>query len=143
LTPDTEIIFGRFQPDPKSCDKCGHANFHPQEKKTDVNIATNLICDALDDKFDTALLITADSDLVPAIEAVKKLKPQKRITVAFPPGRYSKELENTCHAMIRIWEPVLRKSRLPEKIARHGLPDIIRPQKYSGVKGCTADAKQK
>jgi hypothetical protein len=52
---------------------------------TQKYIATNLICDALDDKFDTALLITADSDLVPAIEAVKKLKPQKRITVLFLP----------------------------------------------------------
>ena len=83
--PDIEITFGRFQPDPKSCDKCGHANFHPQEKKTDVNIATNLICDAIDDKFDSAILVPADWEIVSEIEAVKRLKPGKRITVAFPP----------------------------------------------------------
>src|SRR5258708_7945908 len=40
-----EIILGRFEPDRKDCDKCGHPGFHPQEKKTDVNIATNLIID--------------------------------------------------------------------------------------------------
>lgn len=139
----TEIIFGRFQPDPKQCDRCGHSNFHPQEKKTDVNIATNLICDALGDSYDTAVLITADSDLVPAIEAVRKLKPSKRIVVAFPPGRYSRELENVAHAAIKIWEPLLRKSRLPEIIRRDGLPDIVRPHKYSGEKGCTSESKPK
>ena len=139
--PEIEIIFGRFQNDPKHCDRCGHSNFHPQEKKTDVNIATNLICDALGDKYDTAILVTADSDIVPAIQAVRKLKPTKRIVVAFPPGRYSKELENVAHASIKIWEPLLRKSRLQEVIKRNGLPDISRPHKYSGEKDCTREAK--
>ena len=138
---EIEIIFGRFQNDPKQCDHCGHSNFHPQEKKTDVNIATNLICDALGDKYDTAILVTADSDVVPAIEAVKKLKPNKRIVVAFPPGRYSRELENVADAAIKIWEPLLRKSRLPAIIKRDGLPDLIRPHKYSGLKDCTREAK--
>jgi hypothetical protein len=141
--PKIEIIFGRFEIDRKQCDKCGHAGFHPQEKKTDVNIATNLICDALADRFDTAILITGDSDIVPALEAVKKLKPEKRLVVAFPPNRYSKELEDISHVKppIRIWEPLLRKSRLPSLIKREGLPDVLCPLKYTGVKGCTSETK--
>jgi uncharacterized LabA/DUF88 family protein len=139
--PQIEIIFGRFQNDPKHCDRCGHSNFHPQEKKTDVNIATNLICDALADKYDTALLITADSDIVPAIEAVKKLRPEKRIVVAFPPGRYSKELEKIADNSIKIWEARLRQNRLPEIIKRDGLPDVTCPHNYSGEPGCTGEAK--
>src|SRR5207248_1507058 len=90
---DVEIMFGRFQPDRKDCDRCGHTAYHPQEKKTDVNIATSLICDAIEDKFDTAIIITGDSDIVPALEAVKRLKPTKRLVAAFPPNRYSKELQ--------------------------------------------------
>lgn len=89
--PNLDVILGRFQPDRKECDKCGHPAYHPQEKKTDVNIATHLICDALEDRFDTAIIVSGDSDLSPAIEAVKRLKPGKRIVVAFPPNRYSKE----------------------------------------------------
>lgn len=139
--PGVEIIFGRFQNEPKQCDHCGHSNFHPQEKKTDVNIATNLICDGLVDKYDTAILVTADSDVVPAIEAVKKLKPKKRIVVAFPPGRYSKELENRAHATIKIWEPTLRQNRFPAVLKRQGLPDVVRPHKYSGEKDCTSESK--
>jgi uncharacterized LabA/DUF88 family protein len=139
--PQIEIIFGRFEPDRKLCDACGHPGFHPQEKKTDVNIATNLICDALDDKFDTAILITGDSDLVPALQAVKKLKPEKRLVSAFPPRRYSRELEDVTDAKppIRIWEPLLRKSRFPEIIKRDGLSDIVRPSKYSGTPGITTE----
>src|ERR1039457_3467198 len=39
--------------------------------------------------FDSAVLISADSDLVPAISAVRRLFPAKRIVVAFPPERFS------------------------------------------------------
>jgi uncharacterized LabA/DUF88 family protein len=136
--PSVEIIFGRFEPDRKDCDRCGHPAYHPQEKKTDVNIATALICDALEDKYDTAIIATGDSDLVPALEAVMRLRPQKRFIAAFPPNRYSKELVDiTGRQPIRIWEPLLRKSRLPETIKRNGLPDVARPHKYSGQLGCT------
>ena len=106
-----------------------------------MNIATNLICDALADVYETAILVTADSDIVPAVQAVRKLKPNKRIVVAFPPNRYSKELQDATHAMIRIWEPMLRKSGLPEAIKRQGLADVVRPEKYSGKAGCTSSAK--
>jgi len=138
--PKVEVIFGRFEPDRKECDYCGKSNLHPQEKKTDVNIATRLICDGLADIYDTAILVTADSDLIPAIQAIKKLKPNKRIIVAFPPNRYSKELEDATHAKITIWEPMLRKNGLPAIIKRNGLADVVRPEKYSGKKGCTSSA---
>jgi uncharacterized LabA/DUF88 family protein len=136
---DLEITFGRFQPDRKECDRCGHPAFHPQEKKTDVNIAVNLLCDAIENKFDTAILVTGDSDLVPAVDAVKRLRPDKRIVVAFPPTRYSKELQDaTKMPPIKIWEPLLRASRFPERIQRQGLPDVLCPEKYSGKPGCTS-----
>ena len=136
--PKVEIILGRFEPNRNECDRCGHPAYHPQEKKTDVNIATALICDALDNKYDTAILVTGDSDLVPALKAVKRIKPERRLVAAFPPNRYSTELQDITHSSISIWEPILRKSRLPEIIKRDGLPDIVRPFKYSGTLGCTA-----
>jgi uncharacterized LabA/DUF88 family protein len=130
--PNIQIILGRFQKDRKECNRCGHPAYHPQEKKTDVNIATHLICDALDDNFDTAIIITGDSDLVPALQTVRKLKPKKRLVVAFPPNRYSKEMQDQCHVPpIKIWEPLLRKSRFPELIKRDGLPDLICPPTWT------------
>lgn len=137
--PNLSITFGHFQNDPKECGRCGHKAYHPQEKKTDVNIATQLICDAVADEFDTAVLVTADSDLVPAVEAVRRLRPDKRVIAAFPPNRYSRELEDvTGFRALRIRDSLLRKCLLPERIVRRGLPDIVRPFKYSGAPGCTA-----
>ena len=39
---------------------------------TDVNIATQMIIDAYQDKYDTAMLISGDSDLVPPIKAINE-----------------------------------------------------------------------
>lgn len=71
--PNVSIFYGRYQNDEKKCQKCGHYAYHPQEKKTDVNIATQLLCDAFHNRFDTALMISGDADLVPPIEAVKEI----------------------------------------------------------------------
>lgn len=129
---DLNIVLGRFEPNRNECDRCGHPAYHPQEKKTDVNIATHLICDAIQDRYDTAILVTGDSDLVPSVQAVRRLRPDKRVVIAFPPNRYSKELEDASYGRpIRIWEPLLRKSRLPEVIKRPGLPDLVCPETWT------------
>jgi len=65
VLPNIRLYFGTFQPDPKRCGKCGAVAFHPQEKKTDVNIATQILNDAIHNNLDTAILISADSDQVP------------------------------------------------------------------------------
>ncbi|MGH9629467.1 MAG: NYN domain-containing protein [Bryobacteraceae bacterium] len=43
------------------------------EKMTDVNIAVELLQDAFQGAFDTAILISADSDLIAPIAAVRRL----------------------------------------------------------------------
>lgn len=43
-----------------------------REKGIDVKIAVDLIAGALDDKYDTAIVVSSDSDLVPAIDWIRK-----------------------------------------------------------------------
>ena len=124
------IFYGRFQDDRKQCQKCGHSAFLPQEKKTDVNIATQILCDAYSDAFDVAIIISGDADLVPPIAAVKALFPNKRVIVAFPPMRYSTELELTAHFSMHIYESKFRKSRLPETITMPSGAVVCRPPKW-------------
>jgi uncharacterized LabA/DUF88 family protein len=45
--------------------------FH--EKGVDVNIAVDLLVGAYENKYDTAILISSDSDLVPAVKKIKSL----------------------------------------------------------------------
>ncbi len=50
---------------------CGAWSKGPQEKQTDVNIATHLLLEAVDDCIDTVVLVSAGSDLTPALQAVQ------------------------------------------------------------------------
>ena len=43
----------------------------PREKGTDVKIAVDLVVGAVDDLYDTALLIRSDTDLIPALRYVR------------------------------------------------------------------------
>lgn len=55
----------------------------PREKGTDVKIAVELVVDAVDNKYDTAIVISSDTDLIPALEYVRKNKKKKVEYVGF------------------------------------------------------------
>ncbi len=59
---------------------------HWEEKRTDVWLASQMILDAATDNFDVAALVTADSDLVPAVELVRFLDKDVEL-VLFPKPR--------------------------------------------------------
>jgi len=113
-----EIFYGKYQLNPRECPHCGFKDQVPNEKMTDVNIAVEMLSDAVKDKFDTALLLSADSDLVPLIRAIKNTFAQKRIIVAFPPARWSVELESVAHAFFTIGRANFARSLFPDKVKK-------------------------
>lgn len=86
-TTCVKTVYGLYKAKNIECENCGHNWFVSNEKMTDVNIATHIIIDAFQDKYDTAILISGDSDLVPPIKAVHENFPQKVVSVFFPPKR--------------------------------------------------------
>jgi len=116
--PKFEIFYGKYQLNPRACPNCGFKDQVPNEKMTDVNIAVEMLSDAVNDKFDIALLLSADSDLVPPIRAIKNTFAQKRIVVAFPPKRESVELSNIAHACLRIGRANFARSLFPDKVKK-------------------------
>ena len=95
-------IFGVFKKRSKKCFSCHVKYFTHEEKATDVNIAIQLFQKALNDEYDTALIISADSDLCPALEAVRKSFPQKELIVALPPSRPSESLKQVADTNMMI-----------------------------------------
>ena len=59
-----------------------------EEKGSDVNLATYLLVDAFDDEYETAVVVTNDSDLAEPIRLVRQ-KFKKKVLVLHPcrPGR--------------------------------------------------------
>jgi uncharacterized LabA/DUF88 family protein len=101
-SPLVTLVDGRFQEKHRQCRGCGATWTVYEEKETDVNIAATLIADAVQDRYDTALLVSADSDLCPAIRAPKRLRPEKRIIAAFPPKRHSADMKRAVDGYVSI-----------------------------------------
>ncbi len=54
-----------------------------REKGVDVKLATDLIVGAVDGQYDTAILVSSDSDLIPAIDWVRHRKQKKVEYIGF------------------------------------------------------------
>jgi uncharacterized LabA/DUF88 family protein len=123
-------VEGRFQEKKRSCGSCGARWIGYEEKETDVNISAALIEDAVLDFYDTALLISGDTDLRPAVASVKRLRPRKLVFVGFPPRRYSARLAQAVDAYIRIGHDKVRNAQLPPKIVTKGGITLQRPEHW-------------
>ena len=83
-----EIIYGRFVPREQRCGNCGQFKQFAREKMTDTNIAIHMVLDAAANRYDEAFLVTADMDLVPAVQMVtdpKHFRTPRKVTVLVPP----------------------------------------------------------
>jgi uncharacterized LabA/DUF88 family protein len=68
------------------------------QKGVDVRIAIDMLFYGSTDKYDTAILVSGDSDLVPAVEAVKSYG--KHVELAF--FKYCRDLQNSCDIFIEL-----------------------------------------
>ncbi len=127
---DLSIHYGRFLPKEASCRECGATWTTYEEKMTDVNIAVELLSDAYDDAFDTAMLVSADSDLSGPIRTVHERYPGKRVVVAFPPRRHSVDLRNAAAASFTIGRGILSRSQLPERVVKPDGYALTRPESW-------------
>jgi len=88
--PKVKIIFGKFKAKQVKCavQECAFPRDRwftvPEEKRTDVQIALRMVRDVWEDKCDRLIIATGDSDLVPAVNMVKDINPQKQVIVYVP-----------------------------------------------------------
>lgn len=120
---------GRYQSKQRWCRSCGATFTLYEEKETDVNIATQLVKDAALRNMTAALIISADSDLAPAVRVAKELRPDLFVAAAFPPKRKSHELAALMPASFPIRESKLRKSQM-ETNFELGEKSFARPSKW-------------
>jgi uncharacterized LabA/DUF88 family protein len=116
--PKTCIFYGHFLPKHQKCLNCGATWTSHEEKMTDVHIAVELLRDGYEDLFDTALLISGDSDLAPPISTVLNQFPSKRIVVIYPPDRHSAKLNSVASASMTLGRGVLQDSQFPDEVTK-------------------------
>ena len=97
---------------------------------TDVNIAVQLLMDAHADRFDAAMIISADSDLTGPVVNVRNEYPEKRVVVVFPPDRVSKRLRQVASTSFTIGRAPIRDSQLPERVINSFGHVVERPARW-------------
>ena len=129
--PDLHIHYGIYLPKERTCSSCGAVWQTYEEKMTDVNIAVELLGDAQDNAFDTAIIVSGDSDLIGPVEAIRRRYPKKRVVIAFPPDRVSRRLRGAASASFTIGRKVLSDSQLPDRIVKPDGYVLKRPSSWT------------
>jgi uncharacterized LabA/DUF88 family protein len=89
------------------------------EKMLDTHIATDLIGDATFDVYDIALLVSEDSDFVPAVEFVQEMRGKHVVHVGF--GGHTNELRSKCRHRIDLGrDRLFRRVQRPRNGAEPG-----------------------
>ncbi len=117
--PKVRTVMGRFKfkrvkcTNPR-CTFTGSRFFStPEEKRTDVHIALAMARDAWEKTCEHMVLVTGDSDLVPAVNLVKDISPDTKITV-YVPARHEAR-----GAAVELRGAADRSRTLPNNLLRH------------------------
>ena len=128
--PKIDIIFGHFltnnvwmmktEDEKKSKDQVHKVQvIKTEEKGSDVNLATHLLVDGFQNKYDVAVVITNDSDLKLPVEKVKTVL-NKTVGLICPHDKPSRELLKVASFFKPIKSSLYHQCQFPEKISYNG-----------------------
>jgi len=90
-----------------------------------------MIMDAFYNHYDVAKIVSGDSDLVPLIETISQMLPNKKVEIHFPPKRESYHLANIGLADCFTRPPdVFSRCQLPEELSNKYGYTIGRPSEW-------------
>ena len=134
--PKIEVILGQFKAKTvtcrhPSCTYAGNRRFDThEEKRTDVNIAITMLDDAYAGACDHMVLVSEDSDLVPAIAMVRQRFPAMKAFVYIPsrPGviRRADELRRAANHLAPVPTTLFAGCHFPDTIP-DGTRTITKP----------------
>jgi uncharacterized LabA/DUF88 family protein len=108
---------GRFQREETICDAtCKLLYYRYTEKLTDVHIATTMLADGVQGKYDWAYLISGDADQAPTLRALQRVAPTCGVYVLFPPRRHSAELVQTAHRSQQLYHRAFKNHQFADRL---------------------------
>jgi len=122
--PNCNVIFGHFLTNTTAMLRADWKPGEPnkwikvvktEEKGSDVNIATHLLHDGHMNRYDVAVLLTNDSDLLEPVRIVRhELK--KKVGIIIPGEHPSKVLLREADFVRRLRDGVLKAAQFPEEL---------------------------
>lgn len=130
--PKFNLVLGKYMKKSIVCRGCNATIIRHEEKETDVRIATSIVRDVVLDNCDISIIVSADSDLIPAIELVRELNVNHQIFSYFPPKRYSNDLAIKSNAFVKMerYEHRFKQAILPNSIVINKSLTIVKPSTW-------------
>lgn len=140
--PLVKTVVGRFK---NKTIKCGVAQCDyrgsrlftvPEEKRTDVSMAVQMLDDAYQDNMDNVVVVSGDSDLVPALSRIRDKFSEKKIIVYIPsPSRYhlraaAVEIRGIAHCARELPNLLIQRSQFPKELLGVDGQPIAKPSTW-------------
>lgn len=109
-----DVREAKFKPKDVFCNRCQRFTKTQEEKETDVAIAAKLFDLLITDAADTVVLVSGDTDLVPAANTAARLYSPDHIRFILPYGRSNDEIKQLFSNSIDIKK---------ERYTAHQFPD--------------------
>jgi hypothetical protein len=124
------VNLSQFKRKSVTCPHCKKEFERHEEKETDVAIAIKIIDIFVRNEADTVVLVTGDTDLIPAIRMINGLLPRSKIGVAFPFRRHNNELEEVANYSFKIQQKDLQKYQFPAVIKMPDGTGVQKPRSW-------------
>lgn len=133
LASGVRVVESRFLKSNRFCQQFSRYCSFREEKQTDVALAVKVLRDAQEGSMERAILVTADSDQIPLVRAVRESFPSLSIEIAAPPGRMreARELCSVASRFSEISAGRLRTCLLPRNVVNEkGRTVAVCPARY-------------
>lgn len=130
MNPKFKLILGKYLRKNFKCKQCGFLNDTYEEKESDVRIATQIVADALRKNCDISIVVSADSDMIPAMELA--MEERHSVFAYFQPFQRSSAIASMFTNVIRMerYESRFRNSMLPDSVTLKDGYELTIPEKW-------------
>lgn len=118
----------RFRKKEVLCKKCNQVFCAYEEKESDVALGVKLYELCHKDEFDTAFLVTGDTDFLPAVRTCMDVFPTKTILFLFPYKRMNRELESVAPLSITLKPKQYISHHLPNPVVLDDGTELYKPK---------------
>lgn len=129
--PKFKLILGKYLKKQFECYKCHNIIHTYEEKESDVRFATQIVADAYQKNCDIAIIVSADSDMIPAIEIAKEV--YVKVFIYFPPNQFSSNLSTMgdgISTLMQRYEHRFKKAIMPGTIHLNSGFDLKKPTEW-------------
>lgn len=128
--PQLSIFYGKFlESRVEDCRVCNSQRWKTEEKMSDVNAATEMLVDACQGSFDTAMVVSGDTDLVPPMLKLMHFY-GKRCIAVFPPHRPNADLKQKMSGYLHINHTMLQACQLPDPVVLKSGVQLSKPTEW-------------